>query len=480
MQEVPSPAARSPVCWSNTILEKLNQDYVQALHDPAGLRASLLAAQLKVTLGFFAEADLIINDLLSQYAQQIRTNESDIVDEVMWTAFISQRFDVLVGLLENKASLNNCIEIAVERGRAEFWAIEVCVVEKHRIKFVFNEMIFRTDHSRMLFLRFVGIFPLFAEYVKYHATETGSVIISLGDEDFSGSVGFCTRRADAFLIPDYYFIVSHGYETIRNFFLQNPIPWDLRHPIALWRGSTTGDPNLPPERWRELPRVRLCALARSAASKKLIDACITEITQVNDSAAIAEITNSGYLASYVPPHDFPKWKYQIDIDGNTNSWPGLFVKLLTGSVVLKVASPRGYRQWYYDKLKPWINYVPVSSDLSDLPDRLEWLRAHDDIAREIGYQGKLLADSLDYAGELTRAANALTAAKRCLSAGSRLGRDHVLTPNEVELAYRLMLGRAPENQDVVYRQIASVKDLDELRQAFLTSDEFKEKISSLL
>ena len=59
------------------------------------------------------------------------------------------------------------------------------------------------------------------------------------------------------------------------------------------------------------------------------------------------------MRDYVPEIAFPAYKFQIDIDGNTNSWPGLFQKLLTGSAILKVASPYGYRQWYYDRLRPW-------------------------------------------------------------------------------------------------------------------------------
>ena len=54
------------------------------------------------------------------------------------------------------------------------------------------------------------------------------------------------------------------------------------------------------------------------------------------------------MRPYVPMTDFNKYKYQIDIDGNTNAWPGLFQKLLTGSPVLKVASPYGFRQWLYE------------------------------------------------------------------------------------------------------------------------------------
>ena len=99
-------------------------------------------------------------------------------------------------------------------------------------------------------------------------------------------------------------------------------------------------------------------------------------------------------------------------EGNTNSWPGLFQKLLTGSPVLKVTSASGHRQWYYDRLKPWVNFVPVASDMSDLIEKVRWLQAHDDAARAIGDHGRTLARSLDYEGELKSASRTIEAALR--------------------------------------------------------------------
>jgi hypothetical protein len=104
-----------------------------------------------------------------------------------------------------------------------------------------------------------------------------------------------------------------------------------------------------------------------------------------------EVRASGFVRDRVPVIEHNRYKYQIDIDGNTNSWPGLFQKLLTGSPVLKVTSASGHRQWYYDRLRPWVNFVPVASDMSDLIEKVRWLQAHDDAARAIGDHGRTLA-----------------------------------------------------------------------------------------
>jgi hypothetical protein len=98
-----------------------------------------------------------------------------------------------------------------------------------------------------------------------------------------------------------------------------------------------------------------------------------------------------------------RYKYQIDIDGNSNAWSALFQKLLSGSAVLKIASPHNFRQWYYDELTPWVNYVPVKADMSDLVEKINWLIDHEDEAMQIGINGRQLASKLTYDEELNKA-----------------------------------------------------------------------------
>ena len=93
----------------------------------------------------------------------------------------------------------------------------------------------------------------------------------------------------------------------------------------------------------------------------------------------------------------------MDIDGNSNAWSALFQKLLSGSVVLKVDSSSNFRQWYYDELIPWKNFVPIKSDMSDLIEKVHWLLDHDDEARQIGENGAKLAYQLTYERELDMA-----------------------------------------------------------------------------
>jgi hypothetical protein len=93
-------------------------------------------------------------------------------------------------------------------------------------------------------------------------------------------------------------------------------------------------------------------------------------------------------------------KFLIEIDGNANSW-GFLPKLLMGCCVLKVDSP--YEQWFYKHLQPWIHYVPVANDLSDLPEKVQWCLRNERASHEIASAGRRLAESLSFDTEMSRA-----------------------------------------------------------------------------
>src|SRR5690606_37830869 len=85
-----------------------------------------------------------------------------------------------------------------------------------------------------------------------------------------------------------------------------------------------------------------------------------------------------------------------DVDGQTNTWSSLFIRMLLGCCVLKLDSKFGFRQWYYDRLKPWEHYVPVKADASDLGEQIEWVRANDGRAAEIAANGQRLARTITF------------------------------------------------------------------------------------
>jgi hypothetical protein len=71
----------------------------------------------------------------------------------------------------------------------------------------------------------------------------------------------------------------------------------------------------------------------------------------------------------------------LDIDGTVNAWDGFFWKLGSSSVVLKLESH--WEEWYYDQIEPWVHYIPVKGDGSDLYEKYLWAEANQDKVQEI-------------------------------------------------------------------------------------------------
>jgi hypothetical protein len=74
--------------------------------------------------------------------------------------------------------------------------------------------------------------------------------------------------------------------------------------------------------------------------------------------------------------------------------------LLTGACVIKIDSEYGFDQWYYPRIRPWVHYVPVRADFSDLEEQVRRVLTDDDLARTIGEAGRDFACSMDFFAEL--------------------------------------------------------------------------------
>ena len=84
------------------------------------------------------------------------------------------------------------------------------------------------------------------------------------------------------------------------------------------------------------------------------------------------------------------YKYTLDVGGHGGtSWLGTLTAMSTASLVFKVTSPMA--DFYDAELKPWVHYVPVESDLSDLAERYAWAQNNPAKAREIAAAGAVYA-----------------------------------------------------------------------------------------
>jgi hypothetical protein len=342
--------------------------------------------------------------------------EAELAQSFAWSlaaSFVSKRFDLAAKLLRNNFSPRGRVVVkTTDLIECNFVVLFVKVAD-HHIELIFSKLLetyYDSMHVHMLFVEWV--MPLLAAAGSSTKVPPGATFLNQHDEGLIPGLSYSANKTTSFLIPDTVFIPTKGYDVRKRELAKGGTSWPNRQGIAFWRGSTTGHPWRAAEGWRSLQRIALCELSRFYPQH--LDAGLSGIVQVDQDSA-EQIAKSGFVKEFFPSAELHKYKYLVDIDGNTNAWSGLFEKLITGSVVLKVQSPRGCKQWYYGKLRAWHNYVPVSEDMIDVAEIVNWLREHDDEARMIGENGRALAYSMDYDSEVAGALETIAAAFRAFA-----------------------------------------------------------------
>jgi len=165
------------------------------------------------------------------------------------------------------------------------------------------------------------------------------------------------------------------------------IDWNDKLPTAVWRGSTTGCGVTPETN----PRLKLVCMSSTNTvdedGKLFLDAGITKWnlrpravdgvlqTIPVDKPPLDMIYNNGRIANRLDINEQARYKYIINVDGHVSAFR-LTYELATNSVIL-LADDSMYYTWYRKSLIPWIHYVPIKSDLSDLYEKIRWCKGHD-------------------------------------------------------------------------------------------------------
>jgi len=194
------------------------------------------------------------------------------------------------------------------------------------------------------------------------------------------------------LIPDFYLQDPRYAEeltAIRS--ASAEIAFEQRAPVVKWRGTLMGPdyPNI--DNCWDFPRFKLLMLASKHLD--ILDARVTSYDNVSGSTEADMLRRQleemfGAPAAFVPFESFVRSRYLISVDGVASTWKRVPNILATGSVLLL---QHQWKQFFHFGLKPWIHYVPVADDLSDLPRQCEWLACHQSNAKRIGENGQRFA-----------------------------------------------------------------------------------------
>lgn len=188
--------------------------------------------------------------------------------------------------------------------------------------------------------------------------------------------------------------------------------WNNKIPIAVFRGSSTGsgvttETNI---------RLKACYMTHLLDKKyngknPYLDAGINKW-----NLRFRKLKNNNRLQS-IDPNKLPfslrnsltyeeqsKYKYILHLDGHVSAFR-LSNELSFGSVILFPESK--WKLWYSHLLKPYVHFVPIHKDLSNLVEQIKWCQSNDDQCKEISqnalkfYEKYLCRESiLDYCQHL--------------------------------------------------------------------------------
>ncbi|XP_063812965.1 protein O-glucosyltransferase 1 isoform X2 [Pseudophryne corroboree] len=140
-------------------------------------------------------------------------------------------------------------------------------------------------------------------------------------------------------------------------------PWEKKMPKGYFRGSRTSPERDP-----------LILLSRE--SPDLVDAQYTK----NQAWRSEKDTLGQPPAKEVPLVDHCAFKYLFNFRGVAASFR-LKHLFLCGSLVFHVGDD--WQEFFYHRLEPWVHYIPVSQDLTDLRELLQFVKENDEEAKKI-------------------------------------------------------------------------------------------------
>ena len=165
------------------------------------------------------------------------------------------------------------------------------------------------------------------------------------------------------------------------------IDWNDKKNKCIWRGATSGG-TYTLSNFKDYPRTKLVEL--SLKYPDLIDAKFNYIIQYDKLDTKLKIIELGYLGDTMSVQDQLKYKYQIYLAGNPGWSMRLYWQLFSESLIFKVEDD--YINFFSHCLKPWVHFIPIKRDLSDLIEKLNWAIENDQKAYEIAKNARKFAE----------------------------------------------------------------------------------------
>jgi Glycosyl transferase family 90 len=180
------------------------------------------------------------------------------------------------------------------------------------------------------------------------------------------------------------------------------VPWYEKKNSTLWRGAMTGfletrQDASDLEQCLSNTRCRFVYESRLRKSS-LIDAGLSWIVPHYKGGTY--FNGIELNATYTQFQEFLKYKVNISLEGNDVS-SGLKWNLLSNSVVSM--PPPTKTSWAMELLlEPWVHYVPLFANLSNVEDRIRWVLENDYFAKQIATRSTMFMEDLWFSDDAKR------------------------------------------------------------------------------
>eukprot|EP00547_Thalassionema_nitzschioides_P018622 CAMPEP_0194254364 /NCGR_PEP_ID=MMETSP0158-20130606/31981_1 /TAXON_ID=33649 /ORGANISM="Thalassionema nitzschioides, Strain L26-B" /LENGTH=414 /DNA_ID=CAMNT_0038992365 /DNA_START=49 /DNA_END=1293 /DNA_ORIENTATION=+ len=228
---------------------------------------------------------------------------------------------------------------------------------------------------------------------------------SVSSESLANAASSCGRdplntvHSKDIMQPIVWKLATHRHYRQLPFVYQHDTPWNKKRDVAIFRGQLTGALSVYDKHDSDTvncKKMRRCRLVFQTNSSQIIDAKLT--TTRNRLPAVIEGVQ--LISNSVSIREIMRHKAIIMLEGNDVA-SGLKWALLSQSVVLM--PPPKHTSWCMEELlEPWVHYIPLKEDASDIETQMQWVLDNDEKAQQISLRGTLWMEDLIFHPDAAR------------------------------------------------------------------------------
>jgi len=198
-------------------------------------------------------------------------------------------------------------------------------------------------------------------------------------------------KDDTVLQPIVWKLATRRHYGLVNQVIDKDRPWEEKKNMAVFRGQLTGSRDGFDKELSDVENclnLRRCRLVYNHANSTVVNARLT-----NTRGRLPDILNGVNLTTAsVTTRHLLRYKGIVMLEGNDVA-SGLKWALLSNSVVL-MPVPRHTSWAIEERLQPWIHYVPLDDEISDVVEKMRWILNNEETARKISAAATLWMQDL--------------------------------------------------------------------------------------